>query len=877
VSTERTPAERLGSVLGGRYRLERLLGAGGMGAVYEAVDPQGGRFAVKLLLGMSEGRRETARFAREARITSTLSHPNITNVLDSGVDAASGAPYLVMELLSGQDLDARLRSGGPLAPSVAVRILLRACAGIEAAHVAGIIHRDLKPSNIFLHDAGGGEVVVKVCDFGLAKQLFTEDSVTQSGTILGSPSYMSPEQLRNTKGIDGRTDVWSLGMTLYEMLAGAPAFDHAQSLTALMILLTTQDVPPIQDRSPWVSEALAMVTHGALLRDLDARCPNVGALIDALRPLSGGSERLVLSMFGLPALERERAVAPRARLPRAWASVEAHAPSLPPPSHRDSATVRLLGHTLGGRYPLLGVLGHGGMGAVYETRGSAGEPLAIKVIRGDGAEDGGRRKSGALERFVREARAVMSITSEHVVKVVDADTDPAQHVPFIVMERLVGQDLAELLRTVGPLEPAPLARIFTEACRGLAAAHALGVVHRDIKPANLFLHELPSGVIVTKICDFGVAKRVLAGDADETAIDLTSTGGFLGSPLYFSPEQAQNAKNVDLRSDIWSLAISMYEAISGRRPWEGATTVGEIILAVCTEDVPPLLSAAPWIPAELAAVIHRGLRRNAAERYASMEEFAAALEPFATEPRVRRAMLVPVPRDKRALATTMQATVSVRGALPPPARSAREPTGLPASAVSVREPSSAHAAPASVSESLPAHTSAARELRSEPAKRRSAKVLVAGGVLAVLVVAGAGGGLQLLRARHVGAANVEAAPPQPSGGAEVALSSARTAAASLAPSAASLAPSAAASLAPSAAASLAPSAAITPTAAITPSASNVTAAPPGSSSAAPSGSGLGASRGRRPSHTAASGAPMPVAPVATESPNAFSNSRKDDK
>ena len=718
MSTELTPAQCVGTVLGGRYRLERLLGAGGMGAVYEAQDAQGGRVAVKLLLGMVAGRRETARFAREARITSALSHPNITRIVDSGVDATSGAPYLVMELLSGQDLDARLRKGGPLAPTVAVRILLRACAGIEAAHVAGIIHRDIKPSNIFLHDGGDGEITVKVCDFGIAKQLFTDDSMSKSGNILGSPAYMSPEQATNTKAIDGRTDVWSLGMTLYEMLTGAAAFDHASSVHVMMMMLTSEDVPSIQDRARWVSEALAMVTHGALLRDVDARCPNVGALMDKLRPLTGGSDVIDVSMFGPPPLDVQSTVAARAKLPESWRSVEARVPSVPPPAHTDSATVRLLGHTLGGRYQLLGVLGHGGMGAVYETRGAEGERLAIKVIQGDALQDADRRKPGALQRFVREARHLMAITSDHVVNVIEADTDATQQVPFIVMEYLEGHDLAEHLRSSGALEVGPIVRIFTQACRGLADAHKLGIVHRDIKPANIFLHELPSGEVKAKICDFGVAKMVFAGDHEETAIDLTSTGGILGSPMYFSPEQSRNAKNVDHRTDIWSLAISLYEAISGRRPWDAGSGVVEVILAMCTQDVPSVEDAAPWISSELATVIHKGLRRDPSERYASMDEFAAALEPFAAEPVVRRTTLVPVSPERRALART---------------------------------------SPAGVRESTTAHASTARETVSVPPRRRSTKALVAAGILAAMVVGG-GGTLALSRLNRPDRRNGE--PPQ---------------------------------------------------------------------------------------------------------------------
>ena len=614
-----------------------------MGAVYEAQDPTGQRYAVKMLLELT-GSAEAQRFAREARIMSTLSHPNITRIVESGVDTASGSPYLVMELLSGQDVESLLERCGQFPPALAARVVTQACAGIVAAHAAGIIHRDLKPANLFLHHDASGPVVIKVCDFGIAKPLFAGDTMTHSGDSFGSPSYMSPEQAKDAKRVDGRTDVWSLGMTLYHLLAGVTAFDHAKTLHEMLIMLATRDSPPIQQLAPWVEPALAMVTHGALIRDADQRCPTVEALANALRPLCGGSETLALGMF-VTVPHALRRAAPRAELPSSWKQVE----TIVPGTHRMYAVEdddTLVGQSIG-QYPILDVLGRGGMGAVYETRNRSGDSLAIKVIR----SDRGRPKADVVTRFLREARAVMSITSPHVVRVVDADTDPTQQQPFLVMERLAGQDLGALIRARGALDPAPVARIFAQACRGLADAHRLGIVHRDIKPSNIFLHELPTGEVITKICDFGVAKKILADDSDETEnAELTRTGGMLGSPMYSSPEQARNAKTVDHRTDVWSLCISLYEALSGRRPWDGCSSVGEIIIAVATQDVPPLQDVAPWIPPELAAIVHRGLAREPDQRFANMGELEAALLPFAAA-RVTRDSITPVSLDRRAMVT----------------------------------------------------------------------------------------------------------------------------------------------------------------------------------------------------------------------------------
>ncbi len=292
----------------------------------------------------------------------------------------------------------------------------------------------------------------------------------------------------------------------------------------------------------------------------------------------------------------------------------------------------LRGSTLTGGFKIGRRLGAGGMGAVYEAQSPDGRAVAIKVMRPDLA----KRTEGA-RRFLRETKAVRAIASDHVTRLLGDGTDATTGAPFLVMELLHGQDLGAMVRTRGPLMPGPAVALFVDACRGIAAAHALGIVHRDIKPANLFVHEEredgadgPVRVCI-KVCDFGVAKHASVGDVGEASTDLTRTGGMLGSPIYMSPEQARNAKTVDHRTDVWSLAISLHEVLSGVRPWAGCTTMGEIILAICTEPIPKLADLAPWLPAGLASAIDRGLAKEPADRYASVEDFARALEPFAAK------------------------------------------------------------------------------------------------------------------------------------------------------------------------------------------------------------------------------------------------------
>jgi serine/threonine-protein kinase len=281
-------APPVGSRLAGRYVLERTLGGGAMGAVYEARDPGGARFALKTLLvpaakGDAEERR--ARFEREAAVCATIQHAHVVPVVDHGIDDATGIPYLVMPLLEGEDLATVLARVGCLEPEVAVALAVQACEGLAAVHARGIVHRDVKPSNLFLEIAGA-DVTVKVTDFGLAKALDAPHerggALTATGRFMGTPQYVSPEQAISAKHVDGRSDVFSLAMSLYHALSGAPAFAYVRSFMGLVLEITSREAPRLQDSAPWVGAPVARIVHAALLREPALRCPSVGELALAL-------------------------------------------------------------------------------------------------------------------------------------------------------------------------------------------------------------------------------------------------------------------------------------------------------------------------------------------------------------------------------------------------------------------------------------------------------------------------------------------------------------------------------------------------------------------------------------------------------------------
>jgi serine/threonine protein kinase len=284
-----------GRLVAGKYRLQKLLGAGGMGAVYEAANTwTGRRVAIKLLLPELATREDVVpRFLQEARAASQLRHESIVDVLDMGRDGDDGALYIVQELLSGLDLRARLDRDGALSASECCAVVAPILRALEVAHAAGVIHRDIKPENIFLSTTSEQNTVPKLIDFGIAKILDTEPGValhkTKTGTALGTPYYMSPEQARGDTAVDARADLWSMGAVLFELCVGHRPFE-ASTFTLLVVKILTEDAPRADVANPAVSRALADVIAKALARDRDQRFSSAREMHDALVAACSGGE-----------------------------------------------------------------------------------------------------------------------------------------------------------------------------------------------------------------------------------------------------------------------------------------------------------------------------------------------------------------------------------------------------------------------------------------------------------------------------------------------------------------------------------------------------------------------------------------------------------
>jgi tRNA A-37 threonylcarbamoyl transferase component Bud32 len=275
----------VGTVIGGTYRIEGLLGRGGMGAVFAAGHARlpGKRVAIKVLHAEIATAESLARFRREAEIASRLGHPNIVEVHDFN-ELPDGTPYLVLEYLPGESLAHRLERG-PLALAETFAIVRQVGSALAAAHRADIIHRDLKPQNVFLVPVEVDDGIVeraKVLDFGISKIRGSTTVQTQDTAILGTPQYMSPEQATgNHAAVDARTDVFALGVMTYEMLCGAPAFD-GQSVPEVVFKVVYEDPPPLGPRAPGVPPAVIAAIERAMAKNLDDRWPSVSDFVQAL-------------------------------------------------------------------------------------------------------------------------------------------------------------------------------------------------------------------------------------------------------------------------------------------------------------------------------------------------------------------------------------------------------------------------------------------------------------------------------------------------------------------------------------------------------------------------------------------------------------------
>jgi len=578
---------------------------------------------LKLFTGRERSEAVVEGFLGQLSAFRKVRHPALVEHLDSG-RSLDGRPYLVMERLEGEDLAEHLRRSGPLAPSELIRLILPICELLESLGQLGLFYPELRASDLFL-PGGLPRFQPKLLDAGRA--------------WLGDCGvFRAPECGPGDSG-DLRSDVFALGVLMYEALEGRPPF-------------VDDDGDPWQKRMDsslssfrGSSVALSGIVERCLSRDPRDRFASPAELARSIAvggaPISTGDE---------PCAEPDRA--------------------------GDEGHGEKIGDLLGS-YRLEKLLGEGSMGRVFLARHLLlGRMAAIKVMRPEYA-----RSPQFIDRFFQEADAVNRINHQHIVEVFDFVKEPGGRVYF-VMEMLGGVSLTELLQS----ERLSIHRVLNIARQisiGLDAAHRLGIVHRDIKPDNIFIESKQAPDFV-KILDFGVAK-VLSPTAN-TDPARTREGVIVGTPSYMAPEQAVGFA-ADPRSDIYSAGAVCYQMLAGHLPFE-ASTLGQLMAKVIAQPPPPLGTQTPsgeQIPSELASLVMSCLEKDPRRRPETMVklgESLAAIQEGGTKP-VRRRGWRSVGLSAGAAAATVFALAAFLGL---PARNAAETPVTRAEPPSIESP-----------------------------------------------------------------------------------------------------------------------------------------------------------------------------------------------
>jgi serine/threonine protein kinase len=556
-----------GATLDGRYEIGELLAAGGMGEVYRARRVLlGDEVVIKVIrtTGGDAGRMRE-RFMSESRLCAKLRHPNIVTILDFAV-TAEGQPYLVMEYLNGASLRDLIASGGPMAIADVQRIVGPLCGALRLAHDAGVVHRDLKPGNIVSHRFESGEVVFKVIDFGLASlREGADDQATVGDEFMGTVVYASPEQLE-AQPLDARTDIYSLGIVVFEMLTGRPPFEASSALGVITKHLC--DPPPAlsQIRPPvpgWLDDAVGK----ALAKDPAERWQTMAEFARALTPADGRAG----PAEGVPAVS-----------------------------------------ALDGKYEIGPVIAAGRLGSQVHlaTHRELALPVAIRLLRRQPGHDW----AAVRARFLREARG-LQVSHPSVIQIRDFGEE--RDMLYVVTDMIDGPALLRVIQEEAPLSWERVHRL------GAQLIDATLAVHRR----NALVCGLNPGIIRMTTDEEGERLLISTGGISQVQELLASLsdsalrGGDLASAEmpYIAPE-VLSGKPADVRSDIFTIGALMYEMATGHAPFAGRT-LPELLGAMLGAPAPDPRVVPPGVPSAGGACLLQCLEKDPASRFAT----AAAL------------------------------------------------------------------------------------------------------------------------------------------------------------------------------------------------------------------------------------------------------------
>ena len=587
----------------GIYRIERLIGCGGMARVYLGYDTRLERHVAVKLLHIEGQANATAyaqyaqRFIKEAKAVASLRHENIVQIYYAGDQ--NGLYYFVMEYIEGRGLNTLIRDyadDGELVPHADILSVGRTIAGaLDYAHSKGVIHRDVKPSNVMISREGR----VVLTDFGLA--MVTDQST--KGEIFGTPHYIAPEQAKSSKKAVPQSDLYSLGVILYELLTGFVPFDD-ESSTVIAVKHLIEPPPPPCQLNPSLNAQTEDVLLKALSKAPKDRYQSGAALMAALdAALKAGP-----GIPELPPLPAQAGAAPVRRQSSKSLRERVSAGAAEQPPGSAAAQLENLAGTQLDEYRLDEVLGKGGMAWVYAGQDiRLGRRVAVKVIAPPFRAD-----KDYLTRFQKEAQAIARLEHPHIVRLYRyGDTEGLL---YMAMQFVAGASLREVMnsyRCFGDfIEPEHVERIVRQVCAALDYAHSQGVIHRDVKPENILIDQQDNATL----SDFGLA---LVQDAG-------TQGAIFGTPHYIAPEQAVSSAKAVPQSDLYALGVILYEIFTGELPFDGEDSM-EVAMMHLNETPPAPRSLRPDLSPAVEAVILKAMAKAPGDRYPSGAALADAL------------------------------------------------------------------------------------------------------------------------------------------------------------------------------------------------------------------------------------------------------------